>query len=209
VKRIIKSNLSKLNFFLGRNPQVIKTHDWKKFVPEPYESVITISADFELAWAPRYSKRFVNAKENALFLARRERRNLPVLLKYCDHYNIPITWATVGHLFLESCKKINGVEHPDIVQLSGYENKYWKFTGNNWFEYDPCSNYKDAPEWYAPDLIDLILKSKTLHEIGCHTFSHIDCRDEVCSDEVFRSETGRSWISFLSIRSWKYFRLSC
>ncbi|MBM4399423.1 MAG: polysaccharide deacetylase, partial [Candidatus Cloacimonetes bacterium] len=30
--------------------------------------------------------------------------------------------------------------------------------------------------------------AKTKHEIGCHTFSHIDCSDQNCPDEVFASE---------------------
>lgn len=190
-KATAKSKLSKLKFFVGRNPRIIKTENWRKYIPEPYETVITFSADFELAWAPRYSKRFHQARDEALFLARRERKNVPKILKRCGEFNIPVTWATVGHLFLDSCNEINGVKHPDIVQLSNFENKYWKFDSDDWFEYDPCTNIQSAPEWYAPDLIDLILNSKIKHEIGCHTFSHIDCRDKVCSDEVFISELNK------------------
>jgi len=47
-----------------------------------------------------------------------------------------------------------------------------------WYSKDPCSNYRDAPEWYAPDLIKQIIESPVPHEIGCHTFSHIDMSDE-------------------------------
>ena len=114
--------------------------------------------------------------------------NIPKILDLCDKYNIPITWATVGHLFLEKCKRENGLPHSNIKRLPYFENKYWKFDNGDWFQNDPCSNWKDAPEWYAPDLIKDILSRKVNHEIGCHTFSHIDCRDEVCSSEVFESE---------------------
>ena len=34
----------------------------------------------------------------------------------------------------------------------------------------------------------MILNSKVNHEIGCHTFSHIDTSDEFCPSEVFVSE---------------------
>ncbi|MCF6242176.1 MAG: hypothetical protein L3J74_12625, partial [Bacteroidales bacterium] len=65
---------------------------------------------------------------------------------------------------------------------------YWKYNQGDWFDADPCSNVNQAPEWYAPDLIQSIKNAKTKHEIACHTFSHIDCREKVCSPEVFKSE---------------------
>ncbi|MCU0645418.1 MAG: polysaccharide deacetylase family protein, partial [bacterium] len=156
--------------------------------PEPYEAVCTITADFELAWAPRYSKSYADPLSASLQLARRERENIPAILQLCDQYHIPITFATVGHLFLARCQKENGKVHQEIGEIEPYENEHWKFEGNDWFEYDPGSNYQDAPEWYAPDLIEQILAAKTKHEIGCHTFSHIDGSDRNCPPELFRSE---------------------
>ena len=44
------------------------------------------------------------------------------------------------------------------------------------------------PEWYAPDIIKNILESPVKHEIGCHTFSHIDCRDGICPPELMHAE---------------------
>ena len=43
--------------------------------------------------------------EFGLKKAKQSRENVPVLLKIFEDFNIPITWATVGHLFLESCNK--------------------------------------------------------------------------------------------------------
>jgi len=184
----LKSTLSKLNFYLGRNPKTENIINWKDYIPKPYHAIVTITADFELAWSWRYSKQFKDPYTEAISHAKLERKNIPPILKLCDQYNIPITWATVGHLFIDKCKRINGKAHENILQSQPYENKYWKFSGKDWFEYDPCTNFNESPEWYAPDLIKLILDSKTKHEIGCHTFSHIDCRDEVCPGEVFNSE---------------------
>jgi len=188
-KQLIKPNLSKINFALGRNPKIEKRKDWRKFIPEPYQAVVTITADFELAWAWRYDRALKNNKEEVLNIARQERENVPKILELCDKYNIPITWATVGHLFLKECKRENGKAHREIPEVMKYKGPFWDFEGDDWFEYDPCSNYRDAPEWYAPDLIEMILNSKVKHEIGCHTFSHIDCRDEVCPPELFKAET--------------------
>jgi len=185
---LLKTNLSKLNFLLGRNPKIEKRADWRKFIPEPYKAVVTITADFELAWAWRYSKSFSNPLEQAIKKAQLERENVPKILALCEQYNIPITWATVGHLFLESCSKDNGLAHKHLQRLQHFENEYWKYEGNDWFEHDPCTDYKNAPEWYCPDIIDLILNSKVKHAIGCHTFSHIDCSDEICPKDVFVAE---------------------
>lgn len=185
----IKSFLSKINFELGRNPSVQKINiNYRKFIPEPYKSVIIISADFELAWASRYTKNASDSYKKAIENAKRARKNIPIILDLCDEYNIPITWATVGHLFLEKCERVNRIAHPDLPRLPYFENKYWKYDSGDWFQHDPCTNWEESPEWYAPDLIKDILSRKVKHEIGCHTFSHIDCRDEVCSKEVFESE---------------------
>ena len=185
---LIKSSLSKLNFELGRNPKVEKTEEYRKFIPAPYKAVFTLSADFELAWAWRFGKGLGDPYQAALQKARRARLNMPNLIALCEKYNIPVTWATVGHLFLNECSCENGKAHPEMKRLNHFENGYWKFDQGDWFKDDPCSNLKEAPEWYCPDLLDKIQSSEVNHEIGCHTFSHIDCRDVVCPPEVFRQE---------------------
>ncbi len=184
----LKSLLGKLSFELGRNPKVQKNKNWRQFIPEPYKSVFMISADFELAWAFRFSKSQANPIENALEHGKRTRENVPGIVELCEKYNIPITWATVGHLFLESCKKEHGVAHPDVERLNHFDSPFWKFDEGDWFKADPCTDLRTDPNWYAPDLIKLIRDSKVKHEIGSHTFSHIDCRESVCPSGVFRSE---------------------
>ena len=185
----IKSILSKLNFFLGRNPKLFDHHaPLDEFIPEQYKAVFILSADFELAWAWRYMKVSASPLLTALEKARQARNNIPKILDLCNRFNISITWAVVGHLFLETCRGENGVLHPEIKRPSFSQSDYWVYEKGDWFQHDPCSNYNDAPEWYAPDIIKDILSRKTKHEIACHTFSHIDCRDEVCQPDVFRSE---------------------
>lgn len=182
MNRTLKSFLSKLNFFLRRTPLIVKPSPEFKFIPEKYKSVIVISADFELAWAWQWSK-VDNPLELAIEKSKLARKNIPQIIKICEKFNIPITWATVGHLFLESCSG-----HKEMTQLGDFENDFWKFKNSDWFVNDPNSNYKDAPYWYAPDLINQIIQSPVNHELGCHTFSHIDCRDGVCDSKVFNDE---------------------
>ncbi len=184
----MKSYLSKLSFELGRNPVIEKLDNAQEFIPKPYQAVLIISADFELAWAFRFTKTEKNPVENALKKARLARKNIPGILELSDKYNIPVTWATVGHLFLESCSCTNQKAHEQIKRLPYFESPYWKYDRGDWFDADPCSTVKEAPEWYAPDLIQAIQSAKAKHEIACHTFSHIDCREKVCSPEVFQSE---------------------
>jgi peptidoglycan/xylan/chitin deacetylase (PgdA/CDA1 family) len=176
-----KSVLSKLVYSLSGKPsyKLDRIPNHEKF-PSNLKGGLVISADFEMAWAFRYSKRDVNPIE----MAKMERENIPLILNVFDRYSIPITWATVGHLFLESCNKNS---HQWMRRIP-YFNDHWRFAKGDWFDDDPNTNYKLDNSWYAPDLIERILNSKTNHEFGCHTFSHIDCSDKNCPPEVLEDE---------------------
>lgn len=156
--------------------------------PDPFKACLLISADFEMAWAWRFCRGGRDALLRASESGRVERRNVPLLLNLFDRYRIPITWATVGHLFLDRCERINGKCHQDIPRVSHFENEYWKYSKGDWFDGDPCTDYRTDPSWYAPDLIDAILSADVRHEIACHTFSHIDCSDSRCPSEVMDAE---------------------
>lgn len=151
----------------------------KKF-PKSMRGGVIFTADFELAWAVRYSK----TTKDPIAYAKSERANVPIILQCADDYNIPITWATVGHLFLEKCSK---GDHDWMARLP-YMDDHWCFTEGDWFDHDPYSSLEEDPEWYAPDLIKMILASKIEHEIACHTFSHIDCSDKNCPPQVLDDE---------------------
>ena len=173
----------KLTYFLylsGIKPR------WNKQIKSPLQKgIIVFSADFEMAWAFRYSKK---QKQNAVKLGLRERFNIPVLVNLFEKYNIPVTWATVGHLFLKSCNKKSSIPHPEMLRPDYFENKNWNYSVGDWYDSDPCTNYEKDPAWYAPDLIENIINSKVNHEIGCHTFSHIDFSDKNCNDKLAEAE---------------------
>jgi peptidoglycan/xylan/chitin deacetylase (PgdA/CDA1 family) len=150
---------------------------------------VTISLDFELAWAWQYARRL---DEDYVEKGLREREQVPMLLDIFDRFNIPATWATVGHLFLEKCQcGVNGKAHPDLPRPPFFTTSLWKYSSGDWYQNDPCTDVRRAPAWYAPDLIEAIITSRTGHEIGCHSFSHAGfgryCPHEVALAELHES----------------------
>ena len=176
----LKSEISKINFVLSGRPLVQKDNIKENKFPNGFKGGMIITADFELGWALRYSK----TGADPVAYAMRERKNVPVILKELEKHNIPITWATVGHLFLRECKK---GDHDWMHRIPHFDD-HWKFTEGDWFDCDPYSKWEDGKAWYAPDLIEDIIKSKVDHEIGCHTFSHIDCTYKNCPPDVIDDE---------------------
>jgi len=130
----------------------------------------TISADFELSWAWRGWR---SAEETRLRAAR-ERCNVLYLVHLLEDYGIPITWAAVGHLFLECCERgTDGRAHPEMprpVMTMPQAMTRWTW---DWYAHDPCTDYRSDQLWYCPDLIQLLLSSKVRHELASHSFSHI------------------------------------
>lgn len=177
----LRSDLSRLVFMMPWKPYVKrdKINALNKF-PGGEKGGMIISADFEMSWAFRYSKRTKNFEE----MGRHERETFPSIMILLEKYNIPVTWATVGHLFLESCKE---GDHDWMARIPHFDD-HWKFTKGDWFDHDPCTNYKTNGEWYAPDLIKQIISSPVKHEMGCHTFSHLDCTYKNCPPQVLDDE---------------------
>lgn len=172
----IKKHLSKALFLLKNRPTVN---------PNPIEKIekatFVLSADFELGWAFRFAKSNLDPVKKAEL----SRKNFPYLLKIFEEYNIPITWATVGHLFLRSCKT---GDHDWMQRIPYFENKNWLYNKGDWFDCDPYTSWNKAKAWYAPDLIENILNSSVNHEIGCHSFSHIDLTYKNCPPKVAEDE---------------------
>jgi len=172
-----KSRLSKFLVISGIKPKI------NTKVRSPFkEAIVVFSADFEMAWAFRYSKTLAS---KAIEVGLKERGNVPILLTLFDQYQIPVTWATVGHLFLNECKRDErGITHSEIPRPSYFENRNWLYNSGDWYDHDPGTNVIIDPAWYAPDLIEQIISAKAKHEIGCHTFSHLDFSYKNCSKEM-------------------------
>jgi len=188
-----RARIDRLRYSLGLLPRIHKQKYYgntpEGLYPRPFKSCLVISLDLELAWGWRFAKcGFPNPLGYALDRANQERRNFKNLLILFDKYNIPVTWAVVGHLFLERCVKVNMRAHPNLLRPPYFKNEYWCYTSGDWFDIDPGSNYLDAPAWYAPDLVHEIIGTRVKHEIACHSFSHIDFTDNICPTEVADSE---------------------
>ena len=137
-----------------------------------------LSIDVELAWGTfdhggyaKYHKSFD-----------RVRPIVTALLERFREHQVRATWAVVGHLFLESCRKQNGVAHPELVRAQH------DWFPEDWLSRDPGSNLEEAPHWYGRDLIEQIAADSQGHEIGSHSFSHVIFGDAGCSREAARSE---------------------
>ncbi|MWV65478.1 polysaccharide deacetylase family protein [Halorubrum sp. JWXQ-INN 858] len=93
-----------------------------------------------------------------------------LLVDALDEYEIPATWAVVGHLFLADCDG-HHADHP----LAG-----------DWFEHER-NRWRGRPDLrFGPSLIEAVANADVDHEIGCHTFSHVEFGH--ASDQVARAE---------------------
>lgn len=180
-------DLTKLMWSILGKPFVMSGSNLKleKRFPNNEKGGMILSADFEGAWAYSYAKKVADPYDFAMEMAKRERTNIPLLLSLFEKYNLPITWATVGHLFLNACSK---EAHQWMSRIPHFENRSWRFNKGDWFQHDPHTNYKENPEWYAPDLIQEIINSPVSHELATHTFSHIDFSDAICPANVAKDE---------------------
>ncbi len=175
--------IDRLRFKLGLLPRIGVKVPFQ--VPDGKRAALVVSADLELGWAWRFAP---NDAHLAHFYAARTRRNLSELLELFNRFRVPVAWATVGHLFLDRCERSAGRAHPEMPRPPRHSNPHWRFGDGDWYGCDPCTGVADDPAWYGPDLVRAILSQPVRHEIACHTFSHIDCSDEHCPEELMEAE---------------------
>jgi peptidoglycan/xylan/chitin deacetylase (PgdA/CDA1 family) len=134
-----------------------------------------ISLDQEFIWG-----HFDQMSPEAFLAANPDPRGtLHALIDLFDEFDIPATWAIVGHLFLGSCNRDeSGRAHPEIVRP-----RYDWYPGD-WLGVDPCSDRASAPLWYGDDVLDAIQGARARHEIACHSFSHLIFGDPGCSEQA-------------------------
>jgi len=113
---------------------------------------VVLSLDAELAWG------FHDRDELAEDRVSAARESWLRLLELFDDFEVPATWAVVGHLMLDSCDG----EHADHP------------TPDGWFDRDPGTWEGRDERWYGSKLVDAIEGADADHEIGSHTFSHVE-----------------------------------
>ena len=145
-----------------------------------YKSVLDkptfiLSLDTELIWGyvAYPSSEIVNLLKKD---DKKGRVCIDILLNILEKYNIPVTWAVVGHLFLDHCECENGIPHRNMPRFK-----------KDWYSCDPCTDIKTDPLFYGRDIIEEILSNPVEHEIGYHSFSHVifsECSREVAEGEI-------------------------
>lgn len=124
---------------------------------------VILSLDMELAWG---LQKLNESRLDTLKMDKSAGRNaVSFAIDALEEYDIPATWAIVGHLLLHSCSQDSHFRSPRIDDV------------------DPYSDVERTPLYYAPDLVERIIASSTGHEIAGHSFSHPDFT------ELTRSET--------------------
>lgn len=111
---------------------------------------VVLTLDTELAWGRLSKDKDISLAEDPSS----GRDAIEFILETFENHNIPVTWAVVGHLLLESCSRD-----------SHYRADYID-------EIDPYSDRDDDPLYYAPDIVRMIEDSSVAHEIAGHSFSH-------------------------------------
>jgi hypothetical protein len=131
--------------------------------------IFNISIDTELIWGVLHhpddaAYRAMNSNPD------KTRDVFNRLLEIFDRYDTPVTWAIVGHMFLDKCEGHNHLPSPEP----------------GWYSKDPGGNLNSYPLFYGRDIIENILSRKSIHEVAYHSFSHPDFTH--CSREVAEAE---------------------
>lgn len=130
---------------------------------------VVISVDAELVWG------FHDHEQLPEERAASARESWLDTVALFDAHDVPATWATVGHLFLEACSG-DHESHP---------------AGEEWFARDPGGRGGPDSRWFGRDLVDAVLESDADHEVGCHTFSHVEFGDPGTTPEIAEAELRR------------------
>jgi peptidoglycan/xylan/chitin deacetylase (PgdA/CDA1 family) len=146
-----------------------------RMTKESNKPIFIISLDTELIWGyityPLYNEVRLMKNDDT-----KGRGCIDTLLNLFEKHNIPATWAIVGHLFLDHCKKENGMLHRNMPRFK-----------EDWYSSDPGTDIKRDPLYYGRDIVEKIISNRIEHEIGYHSFSHVifsECSREVAEAEI-------------------------
>jgi len=142
------------------------------------KGVFVISIDVEMAWGV-FDAGGVEKHEQDF---KKVRDVVDRLIQVFEEFQAPVTWAFVGHLFLDSCQTRRGVQHHDMPR------PVYPWFPFDWYSKDPGTDIHQDPIWYGKDILDAVLSSTVEHEIACHSFSHVDFSHEGCTAKVAAAE---------------------
>lgn len=143
----------------------------------PDRGVFVFSVDVELLWGFHD----IGPARHRSYAAR-ERDAIRGLLDVLAKHDVPATFATVGHVFLERCGPRGARPHPELSRPS------YPWVDGDWYAEDPCSDAASDPLWYGPDIVAEIARARPTHEIASHSFSHVLFGEAGCDAQVARDE---------------------
>lgn len=114
---------------------------------------LVFSVDAELAWGVHDLHPLTKTERQR---CRHARTRWLMLLDLFETYDIPATWAVVGHLLTDDERYRE--QHP---------------LSDAWFQTAVRGIENQPEEWLAHDLIEEIQTSPVGHELGSHSFSHV------------------------------------
>ncbi len=131
---------------------------------------VVISVDAELGWG---FHDLPSPPHDRVAAARPGWRRLVSLF---DEFDVPATWAIVGHLFLGDCDG-HHADHP---------------APGGWFAHERGPDRMDSMLRYGYDLVEDVRTADADHEIGCHTFSHVEFGAQPTTQQLARAELSAS-----------------
>lgn len=131
---------------------------------------VVVSVDAELAWG------FHDMEAPPADRIAAGRPGWLALLSLFERYRVPATWAVVGHLFLSDCDGTHP-EHPAPI---------------GWFEHERGSDRTPDERRFGRDLVSAIGSADVAHDVGAHTFSHVELGDPRTTRELARAEVAAS-----------------
>ncbi len=136
-----------------------------------------LTFDVELVWGLFFDARW---RRRAFRRYGEVREIFPLILDRLRRHDIRATFAFVGHLFLQSCRREGGVAHPEMPRPRH------SFFPGDWYSFDPGTDRHSDPLFYAPDLVAAVREATPRHEIGTHGFSHafLDADRELARAEM-------------------------
>ncbi len=131
---------------------------------------VVVSVDAELGWG------FHDLESPPRHRVEAGRRGWRSLLSLFDRYDVPATWAVVGHLMLEDC---DGRHHDHPAPPT-------------WFERERTA-WADRPDLrFGRELVGELLASPVDHEFASHSFSHVLFGADWTSRRLADAETRRA-----------------
>jgi peptidoglycan/xylan/chitin deacetylase (PgdA/CDA1 family) len=137
--------------------------------------IFIISIDFELAWG------YVD-KPLPLEMEKRiseEPEVVKELLNIFEEYNMPATWAVVGHLLETDCAWKNNQPHSD------FPRPVRQGEAEDWFAAHPLKGSPAERLWFdRAGMIETIKIDTVEHEIASHSYAHLIYNDSGLNPEA-------------------------